>query len=142
MSTLVNGLTKHAATIGSVTVAGKSYTAASAIALVQTSITASQNAIVQHSALEDALKTEQTTRASNQPFVQGLKQTLQVMFAGQIATPGDLGLSDRRTPVVSPATRVAAAAKAKATRAADAAEKAAKLAQPAAAPAVAPAAKA
>ncbi len=47
-----------------------------------------------------------------------MKQTLLVFYAGQVQTLTDFGLTARKTPVVSPETMVAAAAKAKATRAA------------------------
>jgi hypothetical protein len=39
-----------------------------------------------------------------------------VFFAGQVDALSDFGLTGRKTPVVSPETRVAAANKAKATR--------------------------
>jgi hypothetical protein len=115
---LIDGLTKHQATIGNLLVGGKTYTVAQAIALVQTALTASKTVVTNHATLEASLQAEDAARSDNKPFFDGLTQTLQAMFAGQVDTLGDFGLKGRKTPVVSPATRVAAAAKAKATRAA------------------------
>ena len=148
---MIDGLTKNAATIGSLLIAGKTYTVAQAIALVQTALTASKTVVINHTALEASLQAETAVRTQNKPFYDGLTQTLQAMFAGQVTTLGDFGLTGRKVPVVSPATRVAAAAKAKATREARGtkgpkarltvtAAPAAETATPPAAPAVAPAA--
>jgi hypothetical protein len=115
---MIDGLTKNAATIGSLLIAGKTYTVAQAIALVQTALTASKTVVINHTALEASLQAETAVRTQNKPFYDGLTQTLQAMFAGQVSTLGDFGLKGRKVPVVAPATLVEAAAKAKATRAA------------------------
>jgi hypothetical protein len=115
---MIDGLTKNAAVIGSLLIGGKTFTVAQAIALVQTALTASKTVVINHTALEDSLQAETTVRTQNKPFYDGLTQTVQAMFAGQVATLGDFALKGRKAPVVSPETQVAAAAKAKATRAA------------------------
>ncbi len=113
---MIDGLTKNAATIGSLLIGGKTFTVAQAIALVQTALTASKTVVINHTALEASLQAETAVRTQNKPFFDGLTQTVQAMFAGQVSTLGDFGLTGRKVPVVSPETRVAAAAKAKATR--------------------------
>ena len=113
---MIDGLTKHQATIGGLLIAGKTYTVAQAIALVQTALTASKTVAINHTTLEASLQAETVVRTQNKPFFDGLNQTVLAMFAGQVDTLGDFGLKDRKPPVVSPATRVAAAKKAAATR--------------------------
>jgi hypothetical protein len=113
---MIDGLTKNAATIGSLLIGGKTFTVAQAIALVQTALTASKTVVINHAVLEASLQAEDTVRTQNKPFFGGLTQTVQAMFAGQVTTLGDFGLTGRKVPVVAPATRVAAAQKAAATR--------------------------
>ena len=113
---LIDGLIKHAATIGSLLIAARPFTVAQAIALVQTALTASKTVAVNHTALEASLQAETAVRTQNKSFFDGLTQTLLAMFAGQVDTLGDFGLKARKVPVVAPATRVAAAKKAAATR--------------------------
>jgi hypothetical protein len=143
---LIDGLTKNATTIGNLLVGGKTYTVAQAIALVQTALTASKTVVINHTALEASLEAETAVRTQNKPFYDGLNQTLQAMFAGQVDTLGTFGLKARKVPVVAPAVRVAAAKKAAATRAARGTKgKKARLAitaAPATAPATEPAAAA
>ncbi len=113
---MIDGLTKNAASIGSLLIGGRTYTVAEAIALVQAALTASKTVVVNHTVLEDSLQAETTVRTENKPFFDGLTQTVQTMFAGQVSTLGDFGLKGRKPRVVAPATRVAAAQKAAATR--------------------------
>lgn len=115
---LIDGLTKHEAAIGTIVVGTKPYTVAQAIAILQTCLTASKQVVINHSTLEASLVAEDNARTQNKPFVDGLTQTLQVMFAGQVDQLADFSLKGKKAPVVTPATRVAAAQKAKATRAA------------------------
>ena len=113
---MIDGLTKNAATIGSLLIGGKTFTVAQAIALVQTALTASKTVVINHTVLEASLQAETAVRTQNKPFFDGLTQTVQAMFAGQVSTLGDFGLKGRKAPVVAPATRVEAAKKAAATR--------------------------
>ncbi|HEY1696862.1 MAG TPA: hypothetical protein VGG39_32105 [Polyangiaceae bacterium] len=113
---LIDGLTKHEAAIGTIVVGTKPYTVAQAIAILQTCLTASKQVVINHSTLEASLVAEDNARTQNKPFVDGLTQTLQVMFAGQVDQLADFSLKGKKAPVVTPATRVAAAQKAKATR--------------------------
>jgi hypothetical protein len=113
---MIDGLTKHAAAIGSILLGGRTYTVAEATVLVQAALTASKTVVVQRTALTASLEDETTVRTENKVFFDGLIQTVQTMFAGQIAALGDFGLKAPKKAVVSPETRVAAAAKAKATR--------------------------
>jgi hypothetical protein len=89
---------------------------AQAIAIVQSSLAASKDVAIKRAALEASLEAEKTVRATNKVFVSSLKQTLQAMFVGQVDTLAQYGLKGRKTRVVPPKTKVAAAARAKATR--------------------------
>jgi hypothetical protein len=64
------------------------------------------------------VQAERDERAKSRALVTGVRQALQAAFADSAETLAKYGLKPRKKPVVSPQTRVAAAAKAKATRAA------------------------
>ena len=114
--TMIDGLLKHAATIGNVVIGGKTFVAADIVTLLQASLAASKKVGINHTALEASLQAETTVRAQNKPVIDGFTQTLQTMFAGQVDTLGDFGLTGPKKAVIPPATRVAAAKKAAATR--------------------------
>jgi hypothetical protein len=113
---LIDGLTKHEATIGAIVIGTKSYTVAQVIATIQTCLTTSKTVLINHAALDASLVAEGNARTQAKPVIDGLTQTLQVMFAGQVDQLADFALKGKKTAVVSPATHVKAAQKAAATR--------------------------
>jgi hypothetical protein len=115
---LADGLTKHAQTLASFTVAGTSIATADLIATLQKRQATAAAADSTRDTWRAALQAERDERRKSQPTVSAVKQVLHVMFAGSIDTLADFGLSPRKVAVVSPEARVAAVAKAKATRAA------------------------
>ena len=63
-----------------------------------------------------AIQTDQAAAEQMKPLVATVKQVLLAAYSTQLDVLGDFGLTPRKKPVVSPATRTAAALKAKATR--------------------------
>ncbi len=115
---LIDGVTKHAATIPTVVIGGSSYTTAAIIAVLQQRLTASKASQATRATWQNAVKADKDERASTKAFVSGLRQALQVAFAGSIDSLADFGLTPRKPRVITPEQKTAAAAKAKATRAA------------------------
>jgi hypothetical protein len=64
------------------------------------------------------VQTDHTAAAQLKPLLSAVKQVLLAAYSTQLDVLADFGLSSRKKPVVSPATKTAAALKAKATRAA------------------------
>ncbi len=115
---LIDGLKKREATVGSLLIGGTSYKTADIIATLQSRIDA-RNATVSSRATWQALvKADSDTRTKTKALVSGLRQALQVMFAGSIDALADFGLKPRKARVVTPEQKQVAALKAKATRAA------------------------
>jgi hypothetical protein len=112
------GLTKHAPTLAFFTVAGATVKATDIITALQNRENTAQATESARATWQAAVTADRNERASSKVLVSGVKQTLHVMFAGSPETLADFGLTPRKTPVVTPGARVAAAAKAKATRAA------------------------
>lgn len=113
---LADGLAKHQATIGDLIIGAQKYAVAAAIALVLAPVQTSKDVAVKKAAYEAALEADRRAKASSKVFVYALKQTLLAMFVGQVEALADFGLKGRKPRVVSPETKVAAAARAKATR--------------------------
>ena len=116
---LVAGLEKHAATIPSLLIAGATVATTSIVTTLQTRMAARANTASALAAYHAAVAAEEATIEQSKAIVSGTKQSLKVMFAGQLTTLGDFGMKapKARTPM-TPEEKVAAAAKAKATRAA------------------------
>jgi hypothetical protein len=113
---LADGLNKHSATIPPIFIAGAAVPLKDIITTLQTRVEAAKNVPLARATWLAAIKTEEDERARSGTLVSALKQSLLVFFAGQVDTLADFGLTGRKTPAVSPETRVAAAAKAEATR--------------------------
>jgi type I site-specific restriction endonuclease len=113
---LIDGLNKHAAQIPSIFTAGATVTSKDIIATLQTRIDMAKTAQSTRATWQTAVAAEKAERAKTQTLVSALRQSLLVSFAGQVDVLSDFGLTARKTPVVSPETRVAAAKQAKATR--------------------------
>jgi hypothetical protein len=116
---LIDGLTKHAATIPSLVIAGATVANKDIVTTLQARIAARGNAASTRATWRAAVKGEKDENTSSRALVSGVKQALQVMFAGQIEALGDFGMTPRKTRApIPPTAKVASAEKAKATRAA------------------------
>jgi hypothetical protein len=116
---LADGLTKHAAAIASLVVGGVTVSNKDIVTTLQARITARENAANTRATWRAAVQGDKSQSSTSRALVSGVKQALQVMFAGQIEILGDFGLTARkpRTPL-TPEQKVAAVKKAEATRAA------------------------
>jgi hypothetical protein len=115
---LIDGLKKHEATVPSLVIGGSSLKTADIIGILQTRINAASAAVSTRATWQTGVKADRDERAKTKTFVSGLRQALQVAFAGSIDALTDFGLKPRKTRVSTPEQKAAAAAKAKATRAA------------------------
>jgi hypothetical protein len=116
---LIDGLNKHNQTITSLMIGGTSQTTAAIIAVLQKRIDSAKTVVSSRATWQSEVKADHDERAQTKVFVSGLRQALQVAFAGSIDTLADFGLKPRKTRAPrTPEQKAAAAAKAKATRAA------------------------
>ncbi len=115
---LIDGLTKHAATIPAIVVGGASVATKDAITTLQSRIAPAKAATSTRATWRTAVQADRDEHAKTKTLVSGLKQALLVAFVGQVDALADFGLTGRKPRVVTPEAQVAAAEKAKATRAA------------------------
>jgi hypothetical protein len=115
---LIDGLTKHAATITSLVIAGATFTTSEIVGKVQARVDDAIAVRSTRATWQNAVKKEKDGRLASRTFVSGLKQALLVAFSGQIDALADFGLTARKPRVLTPQQKSAATAKAKATRAA------------------------
>jgi hypothetical protein len=113
---LIAGLGKHASTVPSFVVGNTTYKPADLVSIIQTRITAADTTLSTRATWQNALQAERDARARTRAVVSGLKQTLQVMFAGSLDSLADFGLAPPKPRVITPEKKALAAAKAKATR--------------------------
>ena len=139
---LLHGINLHLQNITSLTFGGVVHQLADIKAKIAADIAASDTAEQGHAAWLQQVDEERASHAEVDPIVSGVKQYVRLEIGNTDAVKGtlaDFGMSPRKKSVPTPATKVAAAAKAKATRAArgtkGAVEKAAIHAAPAPAPA-------
>ncbi len=115
---LLDGINKHSATMPAVIVSGAAVPLKDISSTLQARIQAARNVAPAKAHWLVAVQADRDLRANSKTLVKVLRQTLVLYFDGQVNTLADFGLTGRKPTVVSPETRVAAAAKAKATRAA------------------------
>jgi hypothetical protein len=116
---LIDGLNKHGSGIPSLMIGGTSHTTAAIVAVLQERIDSAKTAVAGRASWQTMVKADRDERAKTKAFVSGLRQALQVAFAGSIDTLADFGLKPRKARAPrTPEQKAAAAAKAKATRAA------------------------
>jgi sulfite reductase beta subunit-like hemoprotein len=99
-------------------VGGVSVTTKDIATTLQARIVTAKAATSARATWQAAVQADRDERAKTKTLVSVVKQTLLASFAGQVETLANFGLTPRKPRVVSPESRVAAAAKAKATRAA------------------------
>jgi hypothetical protein len=115
---LIDGFTKHASSIPNMGVNGAFVPTKDVITTLQSRVDAAKNAQATRATWLAAVKADTDLRDKTKTYVSGLRAVLMALFVGQIDTLADFGLTPRKTRVVTPEAKVAAAAKAKATRAA------------------------
>ena len=116
---LIDGLNKHAQTVPSLMIGGTSYKTADVIGILQARIAAAKTPVLSRASWQTDVQADRDERAKTKAFVSGLRQALQVAFAGAIDTLADFGLKPRKTRTPrTPEEKAAATAKARATRAA------------------------
>jgi hypothetical protein len=116
---LIDGLTKHASTLSSLTFGGTTHPTAVILAVLQARIASANAVLPTRATWQSTVAADRDERTKTQTFVSGLRQALQLAFAGSIDTLADFGLKPRKTPAPrTPEQKAAAVAKAKATRAA------------------------
>jgi hypothetical protein len=113
---LIAGIQKHFAS-ASVLLNGTTYTGASLVTSVQARVTVVNATLAARATWQAAVKAEEAELESSQPLLNALRKALFTMFSN-IDDLADFGLVPHKKPVLTPAERVAATAKAKATRAA------------------------
>jgi hypothetical protein len=116
---MIDGLVKHSQTLPSLTIAGTSHPTAAIIAVLQARIDAAKATVPSRAIWQTTVQADRDERAKTKAFVSGIRQAVQVAFAGSIDTLADFGLKPRKTRTPrTPEEKAAAVAKAKATRAA------------------------
>jgi hypothetical protein len=116
---LIDGLSKHASTLPSLTFLGASHPTAAIIAALQARIASANTVSPAKATWQSTVQADRDERAKTKAFVSGLRQALQLVFAGSLEALADFGLKPRKQPAPrTPEQKAAAVAKAKATRAA------------------------
>jgi hypothetical protein len=115
---LADGLTQHASTAPSVVLAGATLKPSDVVAKLQARIAQAKAVSSAAANWHSTVQTDHTAAAQLKPLLSAVKQVLLAAYSTQLDVLADFGLSSRKKPVVSPATKTAAALKAKATRAA------------------------
>jgi hypothetical protein len=116
---LSDGLKKHQSTLASFGIAGTSSTVADVLAVLDARITAEDVVESARAVWQTKVQAARDERAKTRVLVSGVRQQLQLTFAGAIDTLADFGLKPRKQPAPrTPEQKALATAKAKATRAA------------------------
>ena len=115
---LIVGFPKRLAS-AQILVDGTTYTASSAVALLQSRVAAVTLVVTQKAAYQAAVKAADVAVSTTAATVSGLVEAIYVAFGDDPAALADFNLPARKKPgAMTPAARLAATAKAKATRAA------------------------
>jgi hypothetical protein len=115
-ASLSTGLVKHEPTLASFTIAGATVKTTDLITILQNRQNSAKAVESTRAIWQAAVAADRSLRAQSNATVSGVKQALHVMFAGSLDTLADFGLTPHKPFVVSPAVKIASAAKAKATR--------------------------
>jgi hypothetical protein len=116
---LMDGITKHEQAILSLTIGTVSYKPADILGILQARIASANTTLSTRATWQSAVVADKGERTKTKTVVSGIRQAIQLMFAGSVDTLADFGLKPRKVRAVpTPAQKAAASAKAKATRAA------------------------
>jgi hypothetical protein len=110
---LIAGIQKHLGTT-SITVDSTTYTSANVVTMLEGRVTASNALVAATAAFHAAVQANQDPVLT--AFILKLTQAIRIMYASSPAVLADFGIAPPKTRVVTPETKVLAAAKAKATR--------------------------
>jgi hypothetical protein len=116
---LLNGINLHFQNITSLTIGGVVHLVSDITSKITADIASSDAADKGHAAWLQLVEAERASHAVVDPLVTGVMQFVRLQFGDTDAVQGtlaDFGMDPTKKAVVPPATRVAAAAKAKATR--------------------------
>ena len=114
-----DGLTKHAKTLPSFLLGSTSVQTTDVVTALTSRMTTASTVDSTRATWKAAVLADKNERAKTKALVSGVRQALEVMFAGSVETLADFGLKPRKIPApLTPEEKVAAVAKAKATRAA------------------------
>jgi hypothetical protein len=115
---LADGFTRHASTAPAVVLAGATLRPSDIVAQLQARIAQARAVTMAEASWHSMVQTDKTAAAALKPMLSTVKQMLLAAYSTQLDVLADFGLTPRKKAVVSPATRTAAALKARATRAA------------------------
>ncbi len=114
--TLADGLTKNAGILGTFGFGGKQLKPADVVLVLQGRIAAQQAATAAKAGLNAAATTLDNELTNTRALIKAVKQALRALFVDDITTLATFGLAPNKVTIPKPATKVAAATKAKATR--------------------------
>src|SRR5580704_4557404 len=114
-ATRISAVTKYVTGNAQIKIASATYTAAQAIAIYQSELTAIAAVTAARSALASAIVARDTADTARRAFDKGLKSWVFTEFGETSQATSDFGFQPK-TPVKSAATKALAAAKAAATR--------------------------
>jgi hypothetical protein len=116
---LIDGFTKHSATLATLVIGGTSYKTADVITVVQGLVNSAKAVVTSRATWQAAVSADKAERSKQKTFMSGVRQSLLVAFGGSIDVLADFGLAPHKARTApTPQQKQAAAAKAKATRAA------------------------
>jgi hypothetical protein len=116
---LIDGFTKHSATLATLVIGGTSYKTTDVITIVQGLLNSAKAVVTSRATWQAAVAADKAERAKQKTFISGVRQSLLVAFGGSIDVLADFGLAPHKARTApTPEQKQAAAAKAKATRAA------------------------
>jgi len=116
---LIDGFTKHSATLATLVIGGTSYKTADVITVVQGLVNSAKAVVTSRATWQAAVSADKAERSKQKTFMSGVRQSLLVAFGGSIDVLADFGLAPHKARTApTPEQKQAAAAKAKATRAA------------------------
>jgi hypothetical protein len=113
---IVLAIPLHLANVSNVMLAGVQYTTADLVKLFQGRIDASDQSTAAHAKWLDLVKAEREERAQTAVVVRAFKDLVLSMFADQAGPLADFGLTPRKKPKKTVATKSQAVAQTKATR--------------------------
>jgi hypothetical protein len=115
---LLAGFNEHVPAAQSMTIGSTTYTHTQIEQALQGMVDGESAVVTARAAWQNAVKANRDKRVQEHPFLSALRQALTSMFGNDVVIMADFGLSPRKAPIVSPATKVVAAQKNRATRAA------------------------
>ena len=116
---LIDGFTKHNATLATLVIGGTSYKTTDVITIVQGLINSAKAVVSTRATWQTAVAADKAGRAKEKTFMSAVRQSLLVAYSGSLDVLADFGLAPHKARTApTPEQKQAAAAKAKATRAA------------------------